>query len=227
MESKNLDLNSFRENTLEALKIYSEMHGDNLTFDNFEDYKLTPDKPNSARTVIPAFYLGKPIGDMYAIAFLQGDGTGDQNTYKLDQLKIPAHLQYDQKPERVIPRAKTGIIAEFAFPLFSQHKSKTKLLASNLNSITISGNPLTIVEDSYLGLPIEDFIETFIYDTYVCPSVCVTVFTDKKGKRTGDPHCIYFGLDYADDKLDTKDIVQVVGFLAFKEVNPFLTRWIR
>ena len=100
-----------------ALRDYEDITG--LKFWDVPEMELTPDKPYSARTSVPVAIKSAMVGNLVTLAFAKGDGTGDAKTFKLDDLAIPEALMHQDKPERVLPRAKTGIISEFCFPLFS------------------------------------------------------------------------------------------------------------
>ena len=119
IRARDLDLTSFRVVLEETLRQYERMHDNQLYFGAFDDLKLTTDKPNTARTKIPVDYSGTPVGDMYVLLFMRGDGTGDNNTFGLDDLLIPEELKHSSKPEKVLPRSKRNIICEGILPMFS------------------------------------------------------------------------------------------------------------
>ncbi len=116
MEASDLNLRVLRESLEHSLRHYEEKTG--MTFLDFPDLSLTPEKPNSARTIIPVAFEGSRMGELYTIVFLKGDGTGDSKTYIPEDVIIPLEFYHASKVERVIPRAKTGIIHEFCFPFF-------------------------------------------------------------------------------------------------------------
>ncbi len=91
MNAQDLDLASLRKPLQGALIGYESLCRD-LKFEEFPDLVLTMEKPNSARTVIPVSYADANTLDMYVIVFLPGDGTGDTNTYQLEQLRLPKRL---------------------------------------------------------------------------------------------------------------------------------------
>lgn len=209
MKSQDLDLHSFREPTLKALKEYSNYHENKLTFGEFQDYRLTPEKSSTARTLIPCFYNSTKVGEMCAIVFLHGDGTGDESTYKIDDIIIPDYLRHIENKVGIIPRSKSGIICEAAFPLFTiDDKGRITYFAVHLQKTTAKENPTRIVEGHYFGRPKYDYIRAIELQQQETPGVYFTIATDYKGKRYGDdPHATYFGLD-------RKDIAQVAGFLS-------------
>ena len=84
-----------------------------------EQFRLTPDKPNTARTSVPVKFEGKHFGNMAVVMFQPGDGTGNFDRCQPGSLTLPLEYVFTEKPERVFPRVKSGL-AEGYFPLFSQ-----------------------------------------------------------------------------------------------------------
>jgi hypothetical protein len=205
MKPQDLNLGALRKPLENALREYERLHDGKLTFQDFPDLVLTPDKPNSARTVIPAAYLGAKAGDMYAIVFLPGDGTGDAKTYPLGTLTIPPELRYSEKPERVIPRSKKGVVCEGFFPFFSFEGNhyNPDMFAASLDELTVDdvNNPRTIVRAWELGQR----------GTGLNPKAYFTTGTDKNGVRFADPHAMHYAAANA------RDVVQVVGFLTLTD----------
>lgn len=215
MGLEELDLSKFQKPLEESLREYTSLHKE-LGFEDFPDLSLTPDKPNSARTVIPVTYAGTNVGDMYAIVFLHKDGTGDQNTYQLDKIVIPPEFRHEEKPERVIPRAKTGIVAEGFFPLFSMNQhGYIAPFAAHLDEITLDEEN-KIVPVFQLGQNKSEYLQAINSGLEIIPKIELTTGTDKKGRRFGDPHAVYYGMN-------AYDSVQVVGFLSVKDQsNPLM-----
>ena len=215
MRSKDLDLSKFREPLEESLRRYISLDRE-LAFEDFPDLCLTPDKPNSARTVIPVTYAGTKVGEMYAIVFLHQDATGDQNTYQLNEIVIPPEFRHKEKPERVIPRAKTGVIAEGFFPLFSMNqRGYVAPFAAHLDELTLDEEN-RIVPVFQLGQNRSEYLQAINSGLEIVPKIGLTTGTDKSGRRFGDPHAIYYAMD-------AYDSVQVVGFLSVKDqANPLM-----
>jgi len=211
MRPEELDLNKFRKALEKSLKLYTTLLDVELGFQEFPDLSLTPNKPNSARTIIPITYAGTKVGNMYAIVFLQGDGTGDNKTYGLDDIIIPAKFKYDEKPERVIPRAKTGIIAEGFFPLFSMNQyDYITPFAAHLDELTLNKDKV-VVPTFQLGQNEAEYLRAIDFGL-----IQLTTGMDKSGNRFGDPHAIYYGVE-------AYDSVQVVGFLPITDsANPLM-----
>ncbi len=76
IEIDNVMLSTFRKPLKDALEGYQEYLGRDVRFEEFPDFTLTPEKPNTARTVVPVTFSGRKAGDLYAILFQEGDGTG-------------------------------------------------------------------------------------------------------------------------------------------------------
>jgi len=224
-EIDNDRLNSLRKPLKDALEGYEEYLGAPVRFEDFPDFVLTPEKPNTARTIVPVSCSGRKAGDLYAILFQEGDGTGDAKTYSLGQLKVPDELKYREKPERVLPRAKTGVICEGFFPMFSMRDSKPVMFTACLDELGIDSlnNPVRVVRAWYLGQGPTDYLRAVYMDHKTEPQVYFTVGNDKRGRRFGDPHSIHYGTRNV-------DALQVAGFLAINDRdNPLLPstqKWI-
>ncbi len=216
MKTEDLNLKEFREPLEQALSEYERLYDKTIKFQYFPDFSLTPEKPNSARTVIPITYSGSKAGDMYAIVFLRGDGTGDAKTYALGSVKIPPELRHIEKPERVIPRSKTGVICEGFFPLFSMNShGSAALFAVSLEELTLDSNQ-TVIPAWRLGQNKSEYLQAINFRLTILPRVYFTTGIDEEGNRFGDPHAIYY-------RVDAYDVVQVGGFLAVKDAdNPLL-----
>lgn len=190
----------------EALQEYEHLTG--LEFQDFEDMKLTPEKPNSARTIAPVTDRNNHIGDLYIIAFQPGDGTGDTSTYRLEDVMIDPNLLHRHMPERVIPRAKTGIITEGYFPLCSETEYGNILLFRGcLWELGIMFDKV-ITKNMTLGDREIDFISSVSDNRSGKPHVHKTVGT-KNGRRFGDPHAIY-------NPRQLPRVIQYAGFLALR-----------
>ncbi len=119
MNIEDLNFKIFSEKIEESVSTYVAQLDSGIEIRENIGLHLTPDKPNSARSVIQLNAGNTLIGELYVILFMPNDGTGDSNTYELSDILIPKYLQFAIKPERIIPRAKKGIFAEFFFPFFS------------------------------------------------------------------------------------------------------------
>lgn len=225
MKPEDIDLGKLRVPLQEALKQYADFLDPELGFEEFPDFYLTPEKPNSARTVVPVRYGSSKVGDMYAVVFLHGDGTGDESTpNKLSNVIIPPEIRHDTKPERVIPRAKTGVIAEGFFPLFSMNRyGRIAPFTAHLAELTLD-DQRTVTPTWRLGQNRSEYLRAIYGGLNLRPIVQSTVAgTEEDGNRIGDPHSIYYDMD--------SDSIQVVAFVTIKDIESPLLRlvnkWVR
>lgn len=215
MKINDVDLKLLRGALEDTLSIYCAQLG--VKFNNFEDLALTPEKPNSARTVIHIKYDSVPVGEIYVLAFVKGDGTGDSKTYKLNNLIIPREFRHKEKPERVIPRSKKGVMAEAFLPLFSiAPNGYLAVFASCLDELSIDGDN-KIVSIGRLGLNNFNYSKALKRKLGALPRIYATVEEYIDGQRYGDPHSVYYNRS-------TEDALQVVGFLGIKDENNPLMR---
>ncbi|MEI6850544.1 MAG: hypothetical protein WCK26_01090, partial [Candidatus Saccharibacteria bacterium] len=77
-EVKGVKLSNFEEPIRYALQTYSEIALGKVAFDidTASKLELTPDKPNSARSISNVIHLGEVATKLYIIAFAPDDGTG-------------------------------------------------------------------------------------------------------------------------------------------------------
>lgn len=222
MEERFVGLESLRRPLNVALQKYTSRYP-NLAFGQFDDFVATPDKPNSARTTIQVYYSSRPIGTLYSILFLPGDGTGDHKTFAPGTIHIPSDLRFKEKSDRVIPRSKDGMLYEAFFPFFS--RSPTGVYSYGVSSFQILGidqhNPPNLIRTHLLGLDQDHFNEV------VSSGVSVPMnasYTTDSNLRFANPHAIFY------DPSVSKDIAQVVGFLAItastKESQEFRSKLI-
>ncbi|MDD5416624.1 MAG: hypothetical protein PHU12_01465 [Candidatus Aenigmarchaeota archaeon] len=219
---------NMRDITLEltdSLRDYMKILPD-LDFGDFETMRLTPDKPNSARIIIPIYHYGEEVGTITAILFRSGDGTGANTTYKLNELEIYRYLQFKDKPERVLPRKK-DCIKEAFFPFFSIHDNKIYRNTVSLEELSVDNpeNPTMIIHACHLGdQPIKYpcFLKALKNDSNKkrgrgSERIQLTCGHFESGKRFGDPHAIVHTLK------EPKDAMQVVGFLSVNRYdNPLV-----
>lgn len=219
MNVNTLNLAVLKRPLEDALSAYKQSIG--MEFKDFPDLTLTPEKPNSARTIIPITYENVKIGDLYVIVFAKGDGTGDAKTYTLDDLIIPKEFQHTEKPERIIPRAKTGITYEALIPLFSMtQKGYAAMFAVSLDELGIVDKTITPLWK--LGQSDSDYSKVLHGEVSADPQIYFTVGESPDGKRVGDPHAIYYN-----PHTEIEDALQVVGFLGIGDKNNPLINKIR
>ena len=194
MNINEIDLKTLRRPLEEALAGYEKIIP-NLSFGDFADIYLTPDKSNSARTIIPVNYKGTKLADMCAIVFAKGDGTGDDKTFKLEDVTIPEYYRHDIKSERIIPRSKTGIRWEGFFPFFTlNEQERISKYLTHLKVLGVTrGQDKEIITIGQLGSVSEKEFDYRLNHNLVRdekPAIYLTKY--KKGtEKIGDPHAVY------------------------------------
>ncbi|MBS3124106.1 hypothetical protein J4437_05745 [Candidatus Woesearchaeota archaeon] len=190
---------------------YYESFYPGLKFSNFSNFVITPEKSYSARTDIPVTYKNINLGNLCAIIFAKGDGTGNSNDYNLSQFISNLFLIYSANPDSVIPRKKEGITYEGCFPLFSVSPIGFKsMFALSLEILGVDKGETKIVSLGKIGQDAETYAKALEDQIDVNLGIYVTTGNTKQGKRFGDPHSIYYNPN-------TPDALQVAGFLAIKE----------
>jgi hypothetical protein len=216
---ESLDLRVLRNPTERALVEYKAFHDQRLDFGNFPDFQLTPEKGYSAKTVIPVTIDGAKVGDLHTLVFLQYDGTGDTSTYQLGELKIPERYKFGRpKLECLLPRAKTGVICEGMFPLFTMlEDGNTNMFASSLEVLSEGGGDWKgwVMNEFGVGLDEEFYIRVIDENWSIKPNVHLTVGQARYRSRFGDPHSIVSGGPLQDEGRS----FQVCGFLTIKDPN--------
>ena len=174
---------------------------------SYGPFALTPDKPNTARIVTPFSFKSENIGDLYVIAFLQNDGTGDNKTFQDGDLVVPNDLKFNYKPERVYPRKKT-CESEVFFPFFSMGRDYLQRGFVSLDVLTTDTKtqPPKIVREFSLGVSPEVFAAAEGKEIELEPYFQFTVDGENSG-RFGDPHSVFYNGKLSSDR------IQVVGFL--------------
>jgi hypothetical protein len=200
-----------------SLPLYTEESG--LAFDLKEGVQLalTPDKPNSARCVIPAHYRGKRIGDLFAIVFAPGDGTGDETHLDLKKLNTD---RYPHHPKVVARLKKPGVIgAEVGITIATfgadQPNTDPKLFAGNLDLLSVKSqiqptndrSTKIVIKIGELGQPADQFQRILGHLEYAAPTATLTV--GQRGDiRFGGEHAVY---------APHPELVQIFGFLALSD----------
>lgn len=207
-----IPLTSFQDPIYTALAGYAELSQGRVSFDRDAAVQLertTRDvKPNSARSVSTVTHLGKVAGDLYVIVFAPGDGTGDENTYKLAALNTGMY----PRDAKVVPRSKAAAHTEGHLTIASFNLDRPgadpALFAGNqkLLGLGLGLSDHVVVELGQLGQnPV--FYQQALAGVGMAapPSTTLTTGFSREGKRFGDPHAVYNPYPEA---------VQVCGFLA-------------
>lgn len=89
----------------EALKAYQEQTLLDFDIDGAVKLVATPDKPNSARSATDVTFgaAKNPFGKLFVIMFKPGDGSGDESSFKLEDLIVPDEYP---KSSKIVPRVK-------------------------------------------------------------------------------------------------------------------------
>ncbi len=202
-----------------VLPIYETFLDKNIKFGNHPPLHPAPNKAYTARTTIPINYKGAKKGDLQIILFKPGDGTGNEDYFTNQDLIIPNDLAFRDKPERVFPRYKEGVLVEVLFPLFSIYSNSIHINNICLEELTIKyeDGTKTIKRMPHLGSNPEMYKQDLRNGVQSRPPfIQMTVGHMRSGERFGDPHAIYCPKEFV--------ALQVVGFLAIREKdNPLAT----
>jgi hypothetical protein len=185
----------------QALRTYEEVSDNGLMFDSDKASKLelTPDKPNSARSVTDVTFMTEKIGSLYVIAFKPGDGTGDESAHKLASLRVDRPYP---RSTLIVPRSKAGVHSEV----------NLTIVRHSIEDVHAEPEKFAGTFD-LLGLDIERVTKIgelghLATEKYPIPVATLTVGYGEDGKRFGDPHAVYNGIS---------DAIQVCAFLAISD----------
>lgn len=201
-EISGIKLKSLETPIHDALAKYQDQTGGALAFELDKAGILipTPEKPNSARSTTEVTHNGEKVGDLYVIAFKPQDGTGDENTFGLDNLIVP--LRYPKLP-KIVPRSKAGTHQEAHMALVSQYiddvHADQELFGGAYDLIGLDGRFIRKIGELGHAVSLEPEDLT--------PITTLTVGYRPNGKRFGDPHAVY----------NPRETVQVAGFLAISD----------
>jgi hypothetical protein len=218
-EVHGVPLEAFQEPIDTAYGNYQELAGNNNVDISFQRLaagrlELTPDKPNTARSVTVMRHDDQVIGEVYTILMAPYDGTGDENVFRLGQnIQVAdgsrVHKWYPGDYPAIVPRPKGRAHTELWLPLTaidpyaggSQALHAGKLDVLGTDSIKVAPWELTVLGE--LGLSGQDFSDALNGFTEVPPRAQLTTGY-KDGRRFGDPHAIY----------NATSALQVCGFVA-------------
>ncbi len=197
-----------------ALQGYQEVSDNKLEFDIDEAaiLGLTPTESNSARSRTATKFLGKPIGDLFVIAFKPGDGSGKETNFKLEDLVVNGDYP---NVVAVTPRRKTGTHSEGHLTVVSNKlddvHADPELYDGTFDLLGLDGK--TVKKIGELGQA-----KTVSVDE-LKPFTTLTVGNDGRGERFGDPHAVYNS---------RPELLQVCAFLAvtdevYREYGDILT----
>lgn len=191
-----------------ALAEYSEITNGGVRFntDQAAKLELTPEKSNSARSITDVTHNGIIATKLYVIAFGPQDGTGDESTYRLEDID---RGWYPQTP-RVVPRSHPNIAAEahltIASRLIDEPNSDPVLFAGNLTLLSLVDRKIT--EVARLGQNTRHFTHSVWDAETAAPHATLTEGYWEgrtQQERFGDPRAVYNSWS---------QLVQVCGFIA-------------
>ena len=211
-EVAGVPLSTFEDPIYRALTRYSEITDGRVLFGFLEQavkLELTPDKPNTARSVVPVYHENEEMGTLYTIAFAPQDATGDDKTFKAEDLRS----RFPNDP-KYFPRSKAAVHAEVHLAIASQTMESQEdpvMFAGHLRLLGLIGDNY-LDEIGYVGQESHSFTSTMRNRHPRNPRVTLTTgqrgeisISDKAGERFGDPHAL----------LNPKEgVVQVAGFIA-------------
>lgn len=197
-----IPIDRFRDPIQKVLETYEEKAGGDLSFDIVpaSNLVLTPEKPNSARSATTANFKGNAVGTLYVIAFKPGDGTGDENTYQLQNLEVAEDYPRDA---RIVPRSKAGVHSESHLTVVTHTiedaHAEPVIFGGSFDLLGLKGQK--VVKIGTLGQ---------IDDGVAFPKPMATYTTGYKDRveRFADPHSVFSLLP---------DRIQVCAFLAISE----------
>jgi hypothetical protein len=168
----------------------------------------------TARSQTDVMRGDEKVADLFVIAFAPEDGTGDNNTYTLDQLNMGCFP--DDK--KYFPRSKSAVHSEVHLTIAAK-KTETMndpvLFAGHLSVLGLIDTN-SVAEVGYVGQESHSFARSLVQgigeDREVRPMATLTTGYERglystfdPGERFGDPHAILNRVQYA---------IQVAGFIA-------------
>lgn len=175
-----------------------------IRVDSIADFKLTPDRPYLARADIDIM-VGNDQLKLITLAMMDGDGTGNESSYKAETLTIPA--KFRNLGIGAVPRRKTSISVEGAIPLFTFNPSgdRVKMFDSTLLELWLQ-DAHRVTDIAQLTAPFDSPVKS---DGN--PHIYYTVWHDRGGVRFGDPHAIAVP--------QGSQMIQVISFLAAEDTR--------
>lgn len=202
-----IELGGISETVRPALQAYSELADGAVAFDldSAAQLRLTPEKPNTARSESQVHHLGEVAGTLYVIVFDMEDGTGDENTFKLED----SMLGWYPLRSEFVPRSKAGIHSEahLALASFEPHSDEAPIMFANHLDV-VSFNAGRMRQLAHLGQDLYDYARAERGQTIVEPTATLTTgYSAATGERFGDPHAV----------CNRRLSVQVAAFLAITD----------
>ncbi len=203
----------------EALNRYQKIFNRSLAFLESSKLTHTPEKAYSAKAHVQVIPIKGSSKTMNLIAFSSGDGTGDNSLYSAQNLIVPPEYQFDEKPERVFPRSKEGIIMEAFFPLFSISDDNVYDNATCLEELTTieTEDKFKLRSLGWLGQFPKLYRAILAGQASINPQIGLTKGYRRNGERFGDPHSIHYSKSECN-----QSALQIVGFLGLTKDDTYL-----
>ncbi len=147
------------------------------------------------------------------IAFKQKDGTGDTSQFALEDLTIPEYLRHTEKPWRILPRSKEGILVEVMLPLFTVFNGD--ILPHTIHLLQLEAKDGRLGKTGNHGRLLRDYLNALNRKQASNPSILLTTGYRRNGERFGDPHAIYCP-DLSLYVNPDEELIQVVAFLSVR-----------
>jgi len=218
-EIAGLPLAKFEEPVRHALQFYQKRAHRKTAFDFDTAASLgrTPEDTTSALSRSRVEFAGKAIAELRVVAFAPGDGTGNEDDFKLFDL----YTGVLPRQSKIVPRRKNNIRQEACLPLASFHANQPDaepvLLASSLALLSVKESLLnsdTITRVGFLGSkPPQYQLQMYGIRTdhssanYTVADIIRYNGKDEELVRTGDPNAVYNPYP---------EYVQVCGFIALE-----------
>ncbi len=203
-EVAGIDLSIMQDTVAEFMPAYYKLSHGTVEIDPNQaaDLKLTPEKPNSARSVTPVHFRGEQIADAYTIVFGPQDGTGDESAYELADIDTTARYPNDPK---VVPRSKAGMDSEAHLTIASidteKPRNKPHTIVPFAGSLSLLGlsHSMQLQKIGVLGQRpgvLTDVFDADYNEYRYQPEPTATITTaassDRQiGPRFGDPHAVF------------------------------------
>lgn len=198
-------------------------------FAQFGPLSLTPEKHYSAKTVIPVHQRTNrdKVGEIAAILFAPGDGTGRADVTYPSWLKLDPEYRAFEGKECILPRIKECAM-ELFIPFFTVNGSSIYHGLTSLDEVTVDDaeKPRKIIRLCKLGSDQARYETVLSKPPYKTGHLSdnarklqLTTGYMRSGERVGDRHAVVFN-STGTGKLN----VQMGGFLAIDDTENPLAR---
>jgi hypothetical protein len=209
IEVAGINLDEFKDPIKGALTEIAYYTNGEVEFDIDAALDLTEclGKSYSAKSTSQVIHMGEKVTSLTVVVFAPGEGTGNEDDFKLKDLdmgEFPWESQF-------VPRSKAGIFMEACLSLAAKEIDKPNVdPVRNLGSLTEVGFdavPNKVVKLGTLGQPERSYLNG-LAKRHMYPKVTFTTAPGLNDSRLGDPHAVVN---------IRPDIVQVAAFLSLDE----------